>query len=252
MSTSSFQGHYQSPININKELAEYDSSLKPLEINYDPKSAIKIVNVGHCFNVEFEDTKGKSVLTGGPLNEVYRLLQCHFHWGSSDIEGSEHSIDGIKYPSEMHLVHWNVQKYSSAAEAAKHCNGLAVIGVFLEVGKRNPGIENIIDHLDNIKTKGKEDTFTELDLLSLLPKDLQYWTYPGSLTVAPFSECVTWIILKETITISTKQLEKFRSVLCTSENEDPCPILKNNRCIQPLEGRIVRSSWWQNRTFSTT
>ena len=34
------------------------------------------------------------VLTGGPLTEAYQILQLHFHWGSDDTKGSEHTLDG--------------------------------------------------------------------------------------------------------------------------------------------------------------
>lgn len=34
---------------------------------------------------------------------------------------------------ELHLVHWNQTKYPTFSEAAKHPDGLAVLGVFLKV-----------------------------------------------------------------------------------------------------------------------
>ena len=40
-------------------------------------------------------------LTGGPLQNTYRLEQFHFHWGETDSRGSEHTIDGKEYPSEV-------------------------------------------------------------------------------------------------------------------------------------------------------
>ncbi|MEE6463645.1 hypothetical protein FKM82_005994 [Ascaphus truei] len=239
---ASHNGSRQSPIDINTKHANYDPSLKPLRIHYDPKTAQRIENMGHCFNVEFEDTNDKSVLRGGPLIGQYRLRQFHFHWGSSDKEGSEHIIDGMKHTAELHIVHWNAHRYSTFAKAAGHHDGLAVVGVFLKIGKANPSMQKIIENLDNIKTKGKTYTLTEFDLSSLLPKDLHYWTYVGSLTVHPFLECVTWIILHDAITISSEQLGKFRSLLCTSDGEDPCQMLENTRAIQPLQARVVRSS----------
>lgn len=44
-----------------------------------------------------------SVLTGGPLSGTYRLRQIHFHWGSNDEAGSEHTVDGMKYAAEVRL-----------------------------------------------------------------------------------------------------------------------------------------------------
>ncbi|XP_075684212.1 carbonic anhydrase 13-like [Rhinoderma darwinii] len=232
----------QSPINIYTKKVRYDSSLNPLYIYYDSKSSRRLVNVGHCFNVEFEDTNDRSVLSDGPLTGYYRLRQFHFHWGSSDRDGSEHVIDGHVYPAELHIVHWNSQKNLSFDEAVKHPDGIAVIGVLLKLGEPNPVIQNIIDNLDQVKTKNKECPFTTFDLSSLLPKDRNYWTYQGSLTTSPYLECVTWIILQEAIPISSEQLQHFRGLLCTSENEDPTFILENHRAIQPLETRVVRAS----------
>ncbi|KAM4705400.1 carbonic anhydrase 1-like [Rhinophrynus dorsalis] len=233
---------HQSPINIHTRKVKYDPSLKPLNISYDPKTVKRIVNVGHCFNVEYEDECDKSVLSEGPLTGHYRLCQFHFHWGSSDKDGSEHIIDGHIYPAELHIVHWNSQRYPNFADAVQHPDGLAVLGVFLKIGEANPGLQNIIDNLDKVKVKGKECTVKEFDLISLLPKDLHYWTYLGSLTTQPYLECVTWIILQEAITISSEQLGHFRSIMCTSEYENPSFILENHRPIQPLDDRVVRSS----------
>lgn len=50
----------QSPINIQTNRAKYDSSLKPLFIQYDPNTSKRIINVGHCFNVEFDDSSDRS------------------------------------------------------------------------------------------------------------------------------------------------------------------------------------------------
>ncbi|XP_075067496.1 carbonic anhydrase 13-like isoform X1 [Mixophyes fleayi] len=233
---------HQSPVNINTKKVKHDSSLKPLYIYYDPKSSRRLVNVGHCFNVEFDDTNDKSVLSEGPLTGNYRLRQFHFHWGSSDRDGSEHVIDGQQYPAELHIVHWNSQRYPSFDEAIKHPDGLSVIGVLLEIGEANPEIQNIIENLDKVKSRNKECPFTRFDLANLLPKDRNYWTYLGSLTTSPFLECVTWIILREAIPISSQQLDHFRSLLCTAENEEATFILENHRPIQPLEDRVIKSS----------
>lgn len=239
----------QSPINIYTKKVRYDSSLKPLYIYYDPKSSRRLVNVGHCFNLEFEDNNDRSVVSDGPLTGYYRLRQLHFHWGSSDRNGSEHVIDGHEYPAELHIVHWNAQRYPSFDEAVKHTDGLAVLGVLLKIGEPNPVIQNIIDRLEQVKTKNKECPFSQFDLSSLLPNDRNYWTYDGSLTTSPYLECVTWIIFQEAILIGSEQLSHFRDLLCTSENEQPTFISENHREIQPLETRVVRSSC-KNKTHN--
>lgn len=53
-------GERQSPIDICRKSAKYDSSLKPLSFSYDASTARNIVNNGHSFNVEFDDSSDKS------------------------------------------------------------------------------------------------------------------------------------------------------------------------------------------------
>ena len=37
-------------------------------------------------------------MAGGPFEEAkFRFRQLHFHWGSTDEQGSEHQIDGKRY-----------------------------------------------------------------------------------------------------------------------------------------------------------
>lgn len=237
-------GDQQSPIEIKTQEVKYDSSLRPLSIKYDPASAKIISNSGHSFNVDFDDTEDKSVLRGGPLTGSYRLRQFHLHWGSADDHGSEHMVDGVRYAAELHVVHWNSDKYPSFVEAAHESDGLAVLGVFLQIGEHNPQLQKITDILDSIKEKGKQTRFTNFDPLSLLPPSWDYWTYPGSLTVPPLLESVTWIVLKQPINISSQQLARFRSLLSSAEGETAAFLLSNHRPPQPLKGRRVRASFY--------
>ncbi|XP_040343409.1 carbonic anhydrase 13 isoform X2 [Herpailurus yagouaroundi] len=236
-------GDQQSPIEIKTKEVKYDSSLRPLSIKYDANSAKIISNSGHSFSVDFDDTEDKSVLRGGPLTGNYRLRQFHLHWGSADDHGSEHVVDGVRYAAELHVVHWNSDKYPSFVEAAHEPDGLAVLGVFLQIGEHNSQLQKITDILDSIKEKGKQTRFTNFDPLSLLPPSWDYWTYPGSLTVPPLLESVTWIVLKQPINISSQQLATFRTLLCTTEGEAAAFLLSNHRPPQPLKGRKVRASF---------
>lgn len=40
-------------------------------------------------------------ISGGGLKHVYSTLQFHFHWGSGDSDGSEHTVDSHRYPMEV-------------------------------------------------------------------------------------------------------------------------------------------------------
>ncbi|XP_073488002.1 carbonic anhydrase 2-like isoform X2 [Aquarana catesbeiana] len=235
-------GDTQSPINIVTSEAKHDHKLHPLTINYDPSTAKLIINNGHSFNVEFEDSDNRSVLKGGALHGTYRLKQFHFHWGSCDGHGSEHTVDGVKYEAELHLVHWNT-KYGSFGEAVKHCDGLAVVGVFLRVGEARPELQAVIDALTLIPTKGKEAPFHNFDPSGLLPNSLDFWTYQGSLTTPPLLQCVVWNVLKEPITVSSEQLSALRGLYFNDEHEPSCHMVDNYRPPQPLKHRHVRASF---------
>ena len=78
------------------------------------------------------------MMSGGPLAKPYQLLQLHFHWGSSDKWGSEHTINKRRFSLEMHLVHlssdikWGV---GSATSPVNIPDGLAVAAFLWEVRK---------------------------------------------------------------------------------------------------------------------
>ncbi|KAL1006949.1 hypothetical protein UPYG_G00079540 [Umbra pygmaea] len=145
-------GLRQSPIDIIPGEAVFDAALKPLNLKYDPATSIDILNNGHSLQVTYTDDNDDSTLTGGPISGTYRLKQFHFHWGASDGRGSEHTVAGSKYAAELHLVHWNI-KYPSFGDAASQSDGLAVVGVFLQVGAENANLQKVLDVFSAIKTK---------------------------------------------------------------------------------------------------
>ncbi|KAK2095573.1 hypothetical protein P7K49_026989 [Saguinus oedipus] len=59
----------------------------------------------------------------------------------------------LKSFTNLHVVHWNSDKYPSFVEAAHEPDGLAVLGVFLQIGEPNSQLQKIIDILDSIKEK---------------------------------------------------------------------------------------------------
>ncbi|NXD86193.1 CAH3 anhydrase, partial [Halcyon senegalensis] len=237
------KGDKQSPIEINSKDVQHDASLAAWHASYDPGAAKTILNNGRTCRVVFDDTFDRSVLRGGPLTGAYRLRQLHLHWGSSNDHGSEHVIDGVKYAAELHMVHWN-PKHGNFAGALKQPDGVAVVGIFLKVGKTpKPEIKRIIEEIDNIKTKGKEAPFQHFDPSILFPKSRDYWTYHGSFTTPPCEECITWILLREPIEVSSDQMAKFRSLSKNGENEPVNPLVDNWRPPQPVKGRLVRASF---------
>ncbi|KAF6098745.1 carbonic anhydrase 2 [Phyllostomus discolor] len=119
---------------------------------------------------------------------------------------------------QLHLVHWNTT-YGDFGKAVKQPDGLAVLGVFLKIGDAKPGLQKVIDALGSIKTKGKSATFAGFDPQGLLPASLDYWTYSGSLTTPPLLECVTWIVLREPISVSSEQVGFLHKVCAVKVQE---------------------------------
>ncbi|XP_069710421.1 carbonic anhydrase 3-like isoform X1 [Phaenicophaeus curvirostris] len=272
------KGRHQSPIEINNKDVHYDRSLLPWFASYDPGAAKTILNNGKTCRVVFDDSFDRSVLRGGPLQGVYRLRQLHFHWGSSDDHGSEHVVNGVRYAGELHLLHWN-PKYSNYLDAVRRIDGIAVLAIFLQVGKTpKPEMKRILEEINAIKTKigrisikketrrniisaqkfvstsvldaashelaqGKEVPFPNFDPSILFPKSHDYWTYHGSFTTPPCEECITWIILREPITVSSDQMAKLRSLSKNAENEPDLPLVDNWRPTQPRYFRMVSASF---------
>lgn len=134
----------------------------------------------------------------------------------------------------------------------KHGDGLAVLGVLVEVGKENAEINHLIKALSNIRFKDETCKFVDheqLDPNKLMPSNRAYWTYLGSLTTPPCNECVIWIVYKEPIQMSHEQLEAFRAMYCQDKehccaaNEMAECILNNYRPCLPKGDRVVRASY---------
>ena len=242
-------GSRQSPVNIETDRVESDHealSSKPLRWKYPATASRKLVNPGYCWRV---DTDGEGTfLSGGPLmDDVYKLEQYHCHWGCSDSRGSEHTVDGQAFAGELHLVHWNTTKYNTFAEAAKASDGLAVLGVFLKVGKTHVEMDKIARLLPYVSHKDEVVEIAEpIDPAKLLPDDCGYWTYLGSLTTPPCNESVTWILFKKYIEVSHHQLNIFRNLRKFPRGEEcPChenhgAVINNFRPPLPLGNRVLR------------
>ena len=98
------------------------------------KHARDFSNNGHTIQIWPEhgyqhDGGSKGVLRGGPLKADYQFLQMHFHWGSSDEKGSEHTLNGKGFPMELHVVHTKL----GVQDSLHTSNGLAVTGFFFQI-----------------------------------------------------------------------------------------------------------------------
>ncbi|XP_071082394.1 carbonic anhydrase 1-like [Haliotis cracherodii] len=243
-------GPHQSPIDIKTATTEYDPQLgyHPLRIEHTRQYDLEVENNGHSFQADVDES---STISGGPLGDAkYHLKQFHFHWGSSDLKGSEHKVDGKQYSAELHFVHWNATKYSTFDDAADKEDGLAVLGVFIKVGQANEEFKKLTDVMHEVHNPHTTTHVkTMFDSRYLLPGNVdKYWTYPGSLTTPPCYESVTWILLEEAICLSHTQLMHLRHLIGGYHGDShggyhEDNILNNVRTINPLGDRVVKASF---------
>jgi len=199
-------GTSQSPIDIDvSTVTRTDLS----EISFDYRaSPLTIVNNGHTIQVNY--APGSSITVA---DKRYDLLQYHFH------APSEHTIDGNAYDMVVHLVH--------QAEDGQ----LGVVGVMFAAGESNETIATLWEHMPAQADQTVDATAVTIDAADLLPSDLAYFNYSGSLTTPPCSEDVNWMVLATPVTVSAAQVAQFTDLFPLSA-----------RPVQPLNGRTVLSS----------
>lgn len=194
-------GKNQSPINITKTI---EANLAPLSLNFS-KPATEILNNGHTVQLNFAENSGFKL-----KGQEFELKQLHFHTPSENI------INGKSYPLEGHFVH------------ADKNGQLAVIGVLFEEGRSNSGLAKALQQLP--KTNGEKYALTsEIYPRAMLPRDMAYYRFNGSLTTPPCSEGVLWLLMKQPIMASTAQLQAFESLFSQG----------NNRPVQQINARGI-------------
>ena len=197
-------GHRQSPVDIGNTRK---TDLPALQFDYKP-SPLHIIDNGHTVMINY--APGSSLRVG---DKQYQLKQFHFH------RPSEERIHGKHFEMVVHLVH---------ADQEGH---LAVVAVLLEKGADNPLLHELWSRLPEEKEKEEVLDNVRIDLATLLPANLGYYTFSGSLTTPPCSEDVTWFVLKHPVTVTAAEIEQFGKLY----RHDARPT-------QPLYDRVVLES----------
>nr|XP_010995011.1 carbonic anhydrase 14 isoform X4 [Camelus dromedarius] len=189
------------------------------------------------------------------LPRKYVAAQLHLHWGQrGSPRGSEHQINGEATAAELHIVHYDSESYDSLSEAAQRPQGLAVLGILIEVGEtKNPAYEHILSHLHEIRHKDQKTSVPPFNVRELLPPLLaQFFRYNGSLTTPPCYQSVLWTVFSRRAQISMGQLEKLQETLFSTEEETSKLLVQNYRAPQPLNQRAVFASFIQVGSLYTT
>jgi len=193
------------------------SSLEFLKYSEINATNTKLSNNGHSVKLAVLDRPtGSGLLSGGPLNQVYQFLQLHFHWGSIDRQGSEHTLNGKRFSMEMHLVHKSsdVELVDSALNIP---GGLSVAAFFWEVAPiDNPILQDIIDSLPDIIEANSETKLLsrKFNVAALIKPAISgpFFTYHGSLTTPGCNEVVNWIVFQEATSSIQKSAERVPEV----------------------------------------
>ncbi|XP_045418808.1 carbonic anhydrase 9 [Lemur catta] len=233
-------GRFQSPVDIRPELAAVCPALRPLELlgfELPPLPELRLRNNGHTVQLTLPPGLEMAL---GPGRE-YRALQLHLHWGAAGRPGSEHTVDGHRFPAEIHVVHISTA-FAKVDDALGRPGGLAVLAAFLQEGpEENSAYEQLLSHLDEIPEEGSETWVPGLDVSALLPSDLsRYFRYEGSLTTPPCAQGVIWTVFNQTVRLSAKQLHTLSGSLWGPSDSR---LQLNFRVTQPLNGRVIEASF---------
>jgi carbonic anhydrase len=193
------KGKSQAPLNIKGPFEKVRFSVAP---DYK-QGPLKILNNGHTIQVNV--AAGSKIRIDG---KPYDLLQFHFH------RPSEEHIDGKPSAMVVHFVHKNTE------------GELAVLAVMLREGNENPGIKILWTHAPKAEGPEVVPDGVMFNPANLLPKEMDFFHYDGSLTTPPCTEKVKFFILKTQVNIAKEQVSDF-------------PFKMNARPVQPANGRPI-------------
>jgi len=193
------QGRNQSPIDLTGAV---NADLEELMFDYPNRGLVGEVNNGHTIQENLKPGNFATI-----QGRQYEAKQFHFH------SPSEHRIDGESFPLEIHLVHTNP------------VGQLAVIGFMFVEGEEN----SMLNQLNGFRPAGMDQYKGPIDYNKLITSRGEYYTYNGSLTTPPCSEGVLWVVLKNPITASREQIDRFHNEMGAD----------TNRPIQPRNARTI-------------
>ena len=193
------KGKSQAPLNIKGPFEKVRFAVVP---DYKP-GPLKIINNGHTIQVNV--VPGSKIRIDG---KAFDLLQFHFH------RPSEEHINGKPSAMVVHFVHKN------------DSGELAVLGVLLQEGNENPGIKTLWSYAPPKEGPEVAPDNVAFNPTNLLPREMEFFHYDGSLTTPPCTEKVKYFILKSQVNISKEQVTQF-------------PFKMNARPIQALNDRKI-------------
>ncbi|KAK6011838.1 hypothetical protein OSTOST_23064 [Ostertagia ostertagi] len=99
-------GKMQSPIDIPPGRLLFDPNMKPIHIDRISVMS-EMLNTGQMPRIRIGNSarRPSANLTGGPLHGYkYRIQRIDIHIGRGAVNGSEHTIDGRRFPMEVIIM----------------------------------------------------------------------------------------------------------------------------------------------------
>uniref|UniRef100_A0A672MLE0 protein-tyrosine-phosphatase n=1 Tax=Sinocyclocheilus grahami TaxID=75366 RepID=A0A672MLE0_SINGR len=253
------QERNQSPINIADQDTKVSMEYQELTLDgFDAESSNKtsMKNTGKTVAILLKDDY---FVRGAGLPGRFKAEKVEFHWGQSNgSDGSEHSINGRRFPVEMQIFMYNSDDFDSLNTAIREKRVIAAMAVFFQVGmKDNPAVDPIIHGLRGVVHHEKETFLEPFVLRDLLPSSIgSYYRYIGSLTTPPCSKVVEWIVFSRPVFLSYKQVSLCHTYEEQQDHVKSVEYLRNNfRPLQSLDNRevfksAVKDAWLPDLTDS--
>ena len=196
------RGRNQSPINLAGPVLRVK-----YELIHDYKlGPLVMVNDGRTWHV--------NVAPGSKMridSLPYDLISMTFQRPSGE------QIDGKSFPMGIHMLHRDLT------------GKLVTVVVLIREGNENPGLKLLWSHGPAKEGQESKPDGVRFNPANLLPRELKFFTYEGSLTTPPCSENMRYYILREPINASREQILQF-------------PFKLSSRPVQPQNGRPISTN----------
>jgi len=175
-----------------------------MRLAYQPATP-RVVHDGHTVRVRF--APGQRLWLG---SQALALQQFHFHMPGGD------RLRGEDFPMGMHFLH-------------KDATGrLVSLVVLFRQGAEHPALAALLPQMPAQGQPERVSSGLRVDPAQWLPASHAYYRYEGSLTAAPCTEGVLWLVMQQPLEASAAQLAGLGRLFGP-----------NARPVQPLHGRVV-------------